>query len=267
MTRHHNGKLQKLIQSWPTGTVSTSKWLGALGISRQLVSAYKAGSWVKAFGQGAFMKPQDKIEWYGALYALQYQLRLDIHVGGKSALELQGLAHYLPMGHQTIDLLTLQRTLIPRWFARHQWKEQNVRVIENSSLPVKIEIHEISMGNFNIRVSSRERAALELLCLTPRLYSFEETRIIMESLGTLRANVLTKLLSVCTSEKAKRLLLYFGEQMNHAWRSKINEKKIKMGDYLLKITFQNGKYDSKYNLFIPKEYVIRDDVGMSLHAN
>lgn len=258
MNRHNHGKLQKLLQSWPAGAITATKWLGSMGVSRQLINAYKVGGWVKLFEQGAYFRPQDKIEWFGGLHALQFQLGLDIHVGGKTALELQGLAHNIPMGHQTIDLLIAPRTLIPRWFSRYQWQER-VRMVENSALPKKIEIEEFSMGNFNIQVSSRERAALELLCLTPRLYNFEEARIIMESLGSLRANVLTKLLTICTSERAKRLLLYFGEQQNHAWRSKINERKCKIGTTLLKITSQNGKYNSKYNLFLPHEYVIQYD--------
>lgn len=258
MNRHNHGKLQNLLQAWLPGSVATTKWLESLGISRQLINAYKTRGWVNLLQPGAYFRPQDKIEWFGGLHALQFQLGLDIHVGGKTALELEGLAHNIPMGHQTVDLLIAPRTLIPRWFSQHQWPER-VRVVENSALPTKIEIQEASMGNFNIQVSSRERAALELLCLTPRLYSFEETRIIMESLGTLRANVLTKLLSKCTSEKTKRLLLYFGEQQNHAWRSKIDVRKCKIGTTLLKIASQNGKYNSKYNLFLPQEYVIQDD--------
>lgn len=258
MTRHYHGKLQNLLQSWPAGSVNTTKWLKHLGISRQLAHSYKANGWIKLFGTGAYFKPQDKIEWFGGLYALQYQLNIDIHVGGKTALELQGHAHNISMEHQNIDLLVMPRTLVPRWYSRHQWREC-VRIVESSALPKKIEIQESSAGHFNIRVSSRERAALELLSLTPRLYGFEETRILMESLGTLRANVLTKLLSVCASEKAKRLLLYFGEKQNHAWRSKIDVRKCKIGSTLLKIASQNGKYDSKYNLFLPQEYVIAYD--------
>ncbi len=92
----------------------------------------------------------------------QFQLGLDIHVGGKTALELQGVLHNIPMGHQTIDLLVAPRTLIPQWFAHHRWMER-VRITENSALPSKVEIHEIAMGNLNVQVSSRERAVLELL--------------------------------------------------------------------------------------------------------
>ncbi|MCP4403625.1 MAG: hypothetical protein GY801_40760 [bacterium] len=35
------------------------------------------------------------VDWTGAVYALQAQLSLNVHVGGKTALEIKGYAHYL----------------------------------------------------------------------------------------------------------------------------------------------------------------------------
>lgn len=258
MVGQFNRKLQNLLESWPAGVIMTSKRLEELGISRQLANEYKKSKWITSFANGAFYKPQDKIEWSGALHALQYQLGLNIHLGGKAALEIQGLGHNIPIGHQTIELLIAPKTQIPRWFKQYPWEEQ-LRITENNAFPSNMEIQEIHFNQFNIRASSRERAALEMLILTPRLYNFEETRILMESLGTLRADVLTKLLSKCTSEKAKRLILYFGNQFNHAWRSKLDEKKIKIGKSLLKISSEKGKYIAKYNLFLPNEYVIQNE--------
>ncbi len=60
--------------------------------------------------------------------------------------------------------------------------------------------------------------------MAPTLYDFDEVRIIMESLGTLRAEILTELLQLCSSEKAKRLLLYFGDVQEHAWRKHIDRQ-------------------------------------------
>ncbi len=251
-------KLQNLLQSWPAGTVATTPWLHSLGISRQLVHIYKTNGWLQSLGAGAFLKSHDSIEWMGGLYALQFQLGLNIHVGARTALALQGVAHHLPMGQSTVDLLKSPHTLLPRWFARYPWTER-VRTVESNALPTQLEIEDMNVGTFNIRVASRERAALEVLALTPRLYSFEETRILMASLGTLRAEVLTKLLKSCTSEKAKRLLLYFGEHQKHAWRTHVDESVVQLGDSLLKITSQKGRYDSKYHLFLPLEYVISDE--------
>lgn len=257
MNSIYKGKLQNLLISWHPGTVATTKWLEEIGISGKLIGVYKRNGWVVSFEQGAYARPQDKIKWYGALYALQSQLKLKMHVGAKTALELQGFTHFIPMGQQTIDILKMPRILIPRWFSHHKWEER-IRVPECNFLSSQIGIQEHSMGNFNIQTSSRERAALELLYLAPRLYDFEEVRLIMDSLGSLRANVLSELLRVCTSEKVKRLILYFGDQQKHPWRQHLDEKKIKISASLLKIVPKNGGYHSKYNLFLPHEYMIHD---------
>lgn len=256
MSRHKYRKLQKLLESWPPGTVMTTKWLSHLKISRQLLSKYKSAGWIKAFGPGAFSKPKEQVQWYGGLYTLQSQLRLQVHVGGKTALEFEGLAHNIPIGRATVDLLVSPRTVIPKWFTDYQWEER-LRIAETNALSSGIELADTSVGNFTIRISSRERAALELLILTPRIYSFEETRVLMGSLSSLRGDVLTELLANCSSEKAKRLLLYFGDQYRHPWRSQIKDTKIKIGNYLLKIASNKGKYQSKYNLFLPSEYVVQ----------
>jgi len=258
MSRVHKGKLQNLLISWHNGAVATTKWLEEIGISSNLVGAYKRNGWVVSFARRAYARPQDQIKWYGALHALQSQLKLDVHVGAKTALELQGVSHFIPMGQQTIDILKVPKTRIPRWFFLHKWEER-IRVPECNFLPPQVEVQEHSMGNLSIQISSRERAALELLYLAPRLYDFEEVRLIMDSLGSLRANVLSELLLVCTSEKVKRLILYFGDQQKHPWRQHLDEEKIKLSPSLLKIVPKNGRYHAKYNLFLPHEYVIQND--------
>jgi len=258
MSRHNEYKLQNLLASWPFGTIATTKWLETLGISRKLASKYKSNGWLKSFGQGAFCRPQDKIDWYGALYALQFQLDLNAHIGAKTALELHGFAHDIPMGRPNIDILKSPHTLVPRWFFEHPWEER-MRITQCNLLPPQIGMEEKSMGNFSIKLSSRERAVLELVYLAPRLYSFDEIPIIMTSLGSLRGNLLRELLTKCTSEKVKRLILYFGDKHNHAWRKKIDEKKLQIGSTPLKIVPNEGKYNSKYNILLPKAYVIEDE--------
>ncbi|MCD6586967.1 MAG: AbiEi antitoxin N-terminal domain-containing protein [Candidatus Fermentibacteraceae bacterium] len=50
------------------------------------------------------------------------QLDKTAHVGGQTALELQGLSHFIPIGQQRKILLVsdLQERL-PTWFRNHQW--------------------------------------------------------------------------------------------------------------------------------------------------
>lgn len=258
MTGLKYNKLQKLLADWPADTIATSSWLESIGISKQLIQSYKKHGWVESFGSGAFRKPQDLINCYGAVYALQTQLDLKIHIGAKTALDLQGLAHYIPMGRSTIDLLKTPDTSIPKWFSIYPWEER-VRLINSIILPADIGLDDFTIGKINVKISSRERAALEILALTPRLYDFDEVKIIMESLASLRSELLTDLLEKCTSEKVKRLILYFGEVQNHPWRKRLNEEKIKTNKYILKITNSKGHYNAKYNLFLPNEYIIREE--------
>ncbi len=257
MSIRYENKLQKLLQSWPEGIVATTKWFASKGISRSLVEKYKASGWIASVDSGAYYKPQDTIEWFGALHALQTQFNLPIHVGGKSALELQGHGHFVTLGRPTVDLLKAPKAHIPKWFSRHEWPEE-VKIFQSGLFPKDVGLEALMIQNISVRGSSRERATLELLHLAPTLYDFEEVRIIIESLGTLRPEVLTELLQKCSSEKVKRLLLYFGDVQAHTWRKHIDETKIKMSSSLLKIVNKGGHYNAKYNLFLPREYVIKN---------
>lgn len=254
----NRNKLQNLLQIWPPGVIATTKWLESCGISRSLVKKYKTNGWIAALENGAYYKPQDTIEWIGALNALESQLNLAIHIGGRTALEIQGHGHFVNFGHPFIDLLTAPKTYIPHWFTKHHWLE-NIRIFQSGFLPAHIALEVFEVKNITVHVSSRERAALELLHLSPKLYAFEEVRIIMESLGTLRPEVLMELLKNCSSEKVKRLLLYFGESLEHFWRKHLDEKQIITSSSLLKIVPTAGSYNSKYNLFLPAEYMIKND--------
>lgn len=257
MNKHLSTKLQNTLALWKEGALMTSKKLKELGIDRNLAQIYKRNGWIHSFGHGAFYRAQDHIEWFGALQALQYQLSLPIHVGARTSLELQGKAHNIPLGVPTVDLLKAHLTRVPRWFSSHKWKEK-LRVSTISFLPPHLEVKEFSIGSFNIKISSPERASLELLHLAPRLYSFEEVKILMESLGTLRPDVLIHLLENCSSEKVKRLLLYFGEFQQHSWRNHLKEEKFIIDSSLLKIVPKDGIYEAKYKLFLPHEYAIKN---------
>ncbi|MDW7680716.1 MAG: AbiEi antitoxin N-terminal domain-containing protein, partial [bacterium] len=60
-----------------------------------LIHSYKSSGWLESIGYGAYKLAGNNIDWYGALFALQNQLRFSTHPGGKTALQLQGYAHHL----------------------------------------------------------------------------------------------------------------------------------------------------------------------------
>lgn len=95
MDSHNSMKINKVLQTWPKGTVAVHAWLKAQGVSRKLAEQYRRREWIDAIGRGAFIRRGDKVEWPGAVYAIQTASEKPIHPGGRTALELHGLAHFL----------------------------------------------------------------------------------------------------------------------------------------------------------------------------
>ena len=88
-------KINRLIQSTPKGLVLLSPWLVSEGYPYELQQRYRTGGWLKSIGRGAMVKSGDSLSLSGAITALQKQENPNIRIGGRSALELLGLAHYL----------------------------------------------------------------------------------------------------------------------------------------------------------------------------
>ena len=74
-----------------------------------------------ALGRGAYKKSGDKIEWQGAVNALQKQAGLNVHVGGLSALEQHGYSHYFRLSKENLYLFSPQRITLPKWFTNFDW--------------------------------------------------------------------------------------------------------------------------------------------------
>ena len=102
---------------------------------------------------------------------------------------------------------------------------------------------------FSVKVSTPERAILEMLYLTPNTISLKETYQTLELLVNLRPKLMQELLENCSSVKVKRLFLYMAEKINHSWFSVIQTDKINIGSGKRIIT-KNGKLDTKYNIVI-----------------
>lgn len=255
--RQREVKLNLLLRSWPRGTVSVSSYLRKQGIYRQLVSRYEQSGWIQRISHGAFTRGDDKkVSWAGGLYAIQKQLGLRIHLGGKSALEQLGYAHYVPVkGVQSIWLYGAASIKVPAWFRHADW---DVTVHYTASGLIRgynadLGFTEKIVDGCTITISSPERAILELLDMVPHDETFEEAHQIMESLNTLRPNIVTKLLLQCGSVKVKRLFLFLAEYCKHPWLKYVDRKGISLGSgkrYIVK----EGSFDSKYLITVPKEF-------------
>jgi hypothetical protein len=205
-------KLNRLISSWPPNAIYAASWLNAQGYGYDLINKYRLSGWLKAIGRGAVARAGDEIKWTGGLYAVQTQLKLPVHIGGKSALLLKGYAHFVPQGKGwELYLFGEPKTKLPTWFKDYPWEVRPRLVCSSLFLndsTLGLVMH--SVGAFSVQISSPERAMLEHLSLVPQEESIQEAKLLMEGLTTLRPKLVQKLLEACNSVKVKRLFLFFG---------------------------------------------------------
>jgi Transcriptional regulator, AbiEi antitoxin, Type IV TA system/Transcriptional regulator, AbiEi antitoxin N-terminal domain len=246
-------KINQLISQWPKGTVFNQKYLTHLGYSRELVKKYKKGKWIDAVGSGAFKLYHDHLDWYGGLYALQNQLKLTIHAGGKTALELKGYAHYLRPKEHECYLFGSVGEKLPKWFLDYDW---GVKVIYKATnlLPKTLTtaLSEYRHKEFAITTSSPERAALEMFYYIPSKQGFDEALKIMEGLFGLRPDLVQELLEQCRSVKVKRLFLYMTEKLQLPWFSELKIKNVDLGSGK-RVIVKDGVLNKKYKITVPED--------------
>ncbi|MCF8332268.1 MAG: type IV toxin-antitoxin system AbiEi family antitoxin [Bacteroidales bacterium] len=251
MTTKKETKLRTLFKNIRQGNVITIPLLESLNISDDLRMYYLESGWLEAIGRGAFKKPDDNIEWYGALSAIQEQIETKVHVGGLTALDLQGFSHYIRLSKETLYLFSPPKTRLPKWFIKFNW---NVEILHKSTsfLPENIGTKKIEIKQINVIVSTPERAIMECLYLAPNKSDIVECYKLFEGLVNLKPKLVTELLQACTSVKVKRLFLYMAEKANHQWFQFLEIDNINLGRGRRMIT-EKGVYNSKYLISIPKD--------------
>ncbi|RKY82477.1 hypothetical protein DRQ07_01230 [candidate division KSB1 bacterium] len=255
MTVDNLTKLNRLINFLPRGAVVTSDYLRKQGYGDSLVQEYKKRRWLESVERGAYKLPGDSVEWFGGVYAMQKQLNINIHVGAKTSLSLQGYAQYIPVNGNVpvCHLFGYRNERLPAWFKKADW---NTKILY---FPTKLFSRNLSdtyvnyqYREFEIRLSSPERAAMEMCYLIPRLQEFEEAGEIIENLTVLRPGIVQLLLENCRFIKVKRLFLYFADRAGHDWFNELNLANINLGSGQRQI-IKDGILDKKYLITIPKK--------------
>jgi len=252
-------KLNHLLASWDNGTVGTTKWLKSKGFYQQLVDKYEKSGWLIRIGQGAYKKAGDKVGWAGGLNAIQRQLKKSVHVAGKSALELLGVNQYLSLGKKpNLVLYGNKGVKLPKWFKEFEWeveiKFHTSTLFKSHDLGLTV----FKVKNREVKISSRERAILELLGKVDDEYSFQEAVDFYEGLSSLRSKVIQELLENCQSIKVKRLFLFLTELFNMPLLKKIKSEKIELGKGKRSIV-SNGHLDNHYLITVPLLFEVNRD--------
>lgn len=243
-------KINLLLQNVPDHIVITDKFLKQLNISNSLKQIYIKNHWLESIGYGASIRKGNVVNWTGGVYAIQNQLELPIHIGGKTALELLGLSHFLKFNLNLITIFSQKTISLPKWFKKHKF---NIKfdIINSNFIPLDVAIEEREFDGLKIKISSPERAFFELLYQIPSSQSFLEASLIMENLVSLRPSIIQLLLEQCSSIKVKRIFLFLAEMHNHPWFPylKLNEIDLGSGKRVIE---KDGTFDSKYQITIPR---------------
>jgi hypothetical protein len=206
-----------------------------------------------SLGRGAFKRPMETVIWQGALYSLQAQLRLPVHVGALTALEMSGNSHYVRFANTKAYLFSPLNVALPLWFRTH-WGD-DVRHTQTKLLPPDLGlIEQRTPEGFVWKTSISERAVLELLHLAPKAFDLVEAGMIIEGMTTIRPKLMQSLLEQCTSLKVRRLFLYLAERANLPVMRHLEIDRIELGAGDRSLV-PNGRYVAKYRLILPKELV------------
>lgn len=206
--------IKHLQAELPRGAPFDLAILARFGVSPQLAAQYAGAGWLVRLAQGVYAFPNDDFDVYGALKLLQQRVP-GLHIGGKTALALQGVRHNLG-SRETWVLWGDKRYALPAWFtSRFPARYCHARLFDwpDTALATRTLTTPPGMPD-PIEMACPERAVLELLYEVGVKQSLEEARNLFDGLRSPRKDVVGELLSCCTSVKAVRLFLTWARETN-----------------------------------------------------
>jgi len=133
MTVHSKTKLNLLAKNLPEGLLVDASWLERHGYSRSLRSQYVAAGWLEQPARGVFGRPRGTLGWEQVVISLQTLLEFPMSVGGRTALDLQGYAHYLSQSQKAIHLYSDKK--LPSWVGKLKLKQDVIYHNRSRFLP------------------------------------------------------------------------------------------------------------------------------------
>jgi len=252
------GKLNRLQQELPEGLLADAAWMEAHGYSSALRSQYVRAGWLDSPTRRVYRRSRTPLTWQQVVVSLQKVLDLPLTVGGRTALEQQGYAHYLSTAMHEVHLYGPKRP--PTWLASlpldvtFHWHNSLRLFPGDIDAPPEPSLVMVGDGGLTLPIcySNKERAVFELLDELPERESFHQADALMEGMSDLSPRRLQTLLEGCTSVKVKRLFLFFADRHHHAWRSRLDMSRVDLGSGK-RVLVKGGKLDPHYNITVPSD--------------
>lgn len=258
MATRSESKLNRLQQELPEGLLADAAWMEANGYSSALRSQYVRAGWLESPARRVYRRSRTPLTWPQVVMSLQTLLNLPLAVGGRTALEQQGYAHYISATMSEVHLYGPKRP--PTWLADlpldviFRWHSSLRLFTGDADAPPEPSPAMLSAAGVTlpIRYSSKERAVLELLDELPERESFHQVDALMEGLSDLSPRRLQTLLEACASVKVKRLFLFFADRHRHAWRSRLDVSRVDLGSGK-RVLVKGGRLDPTYHITVPSD--------------
>ena len=257
-----------------------ASWLKAQGIDPKSIHGYVARGWLERVVRGVYRRPlpesvrgSSEGAWGTPLLSLQWIMKRDVHLGGESALDLAGYAHYLSLGGESrvhfygdvppwLKRLPTQTTIVVH---RRTLFGDDPTGIDNADRDIEKFGQAVNVWRWPVRVSSPERAILEALDELPNRASFDTLDRMFEGLATLRPRQLMTLLTLCRSIKVRRLFFVFADKHQHPWRKYLDVSNIDFGSGPRALV-AGGKFHPTYRIYVPRDLIPADGVGAGADA-
>lgn len=276
MVEQNKSLINRLEKDLPEGLVVDAAWLEKRGIASNLRAYYVKSGWLEQPVRSVYRRPRGSLGWQQVVISLQTLLETRLVIGGRTALELQGFAHYLMHETKTVHLYGSQRP--PGWLHKLNLPQRFVyhnsaslfRDDPNTQGPGSL-AWDISSGSgrdpsrfqgegvttmawgqwdWPLTLSQPERAFLEMLDELPRHESFHQADMIMQGAANFSPRRLQKLLVACASVKVKRLFFFFADRHGHAWLKRLDKDAVDLGKGK-RMLVAGGRLDPVYLITVP----------------
>ena len=261
MSHSRTQRLKPLLDTVPPGFLVDTPWLKARSIDPKSIHDYVARGWLERVVRGVYRRPVPPDapcggeSWAVLLLSLQRLMNYAMHMGGETALDMAGHAHYLSLGGTRRVYFY---GTVPSWLKRVPTPTEIVvrpRTLFGDD-PIGIEEFDMAAGapvdvwRWRVQASSPERAILEALDELPRRASFDNLDKLFEGLVSLRPRHLTALLGACRSVKVRRLFFVFADRHGHGWRKHIDPSAIDLGAGPRSLV-EGGRFHPVYRISVP----------------
>ncbi len=278
MTEPKRSYLYLLEKELPEGLLVDSAWLEQQGIASNLRAYYVKAGWLEQPVRSLYRRPRGRLGWQQVVISLQTLLGKPLVIGGRTALELQGYAHYLALDVHTVCLYGPDNP--PSWLARLDLPQRfvyrnsarlfrdeprahnptNLARLHRSEDRRSFEplqrrgLTSVAWGQWDwtLVLSRPERAYLEMLDELPRHDSFHLADKLMEGAVNFSPRRLQKLLVKCNSVKVKRLFFFFADRHRHSWLKRLDKTAVEFGRGK-RVLVKGGRLEPDYLITVPKD--------------